>query len=187
MSLFSLASAGSSMINGLLGGAGGGAKAQIKGIDASKVKIAFPFNPSEFKLSRAVNWSDDPTMEQAFGLLHFSNGQSDKLSMSFLLDTSEASGDISKAVNELYGLSLPYEISAVLKRPSLIEFTWASFRFLGVVASVDFDFLLFDPTGAPKRATVSMQLMGRYASSSKVTVDASPEKFFSQSVAPLKP
>lgn len=184
MSLFSLASAGSAAINSLLGGASGGSKAEIQGIDASSVKIAFPFNPSEFKLQRAVNWSDDPTMEQAYGLLHFSNGQSDKLSMSFLLDTSEASGDISAAVNQLYELSLPYKISDVLKRPTLIQFTWAKFKFLGVVSSVDFDYLLFDPSGAPKRATVSLQLTGRYASS-KAKVSDKPDDFFSQSVDPL--
>jgi hypothetical protein len=123
--------------------------------------LTLPFNPSSFKLSRTVQWSAQGAASQAYSTLQFANGEVDTLSMTLLLDTSETTTSVLPTTQLIYGWSLPMAVAAGSMRPPCLLFTWGLFTFQGVVSRAEFDFNLFDSTGAPKRAMVTLEMLGR--------------------------
>lgn len=159
--------------------ANGLAKAELSCLDDSAQSITVQFNPTSFKLGRSVTWSDQSVALQPWGTLQYATGNSDTMSLSLLLDASESAESVLPAMEAFYGLTMPMQVSAEVLRPPVVLFKWEEFRFLGVVRSVDVDVLLFDATGRPKRATVSLGLLGRAFAEA-----ASPDEFFSQNWEP---
>ena len=150
-------------------------KAELSCLDDGSQSITMQFNPTSFKLGRSVKWSDQSVALQPWGTLQFSTGDSDTMSLSLVLDESESTASVLPAMEAYYGLTMPMKISADVVRPPVVLFRWEEFRFLGVVRAIDADVTLFDATGCPKRAKLSLSLLGRaFAEAS------SSAEFFSQ-------
>lgn len=70
-------------------------------------------------------------------------------------------------MQQLYALTFPYvkmaktTTEAATWRPPLVVFKWGDFSFSGVVDSLEYEMLLFDMDGNPRRATVDISLKGR--------------------------
>lgn len=154
-------------------------RAEITCLDDSSLSISVQFNPTTFKLGRRVTWAEQAAALQPWSTLQYGSGASDTLNVTLLLDESETDASVLPAVEAFYGLTMPLKIDSETIRPPVLLFTWEEFRFLGVAQSIDVDVLLFDATGAPKRATVSLTLLGRaFAEAS------SADEFFTQTYEP---
>ena len=132
-------------------------KAVIRNLDGGS-PLTLPFNPSSFKLGRSVNWKEQTAASQAYPTLQFVNGGMDTMEVTFLLDSTETTTPILPLTQTIYGWTIP---AVATGRPPGLVFSWATFSFLGAVQSVGIDFLIFDATGAPKRAMVTLSLTGR--------------------------
>ena len=136
-------------------------RAELTCHEKPNLTIQVQFNPTNFKLSRKVNWAEQSPALQPHTLLQYGSGASDTLSVSLLLDSSESKGSVLPEIKRFYTLTLPTVVSPNQSlRPPLVSFTWQSFRFRGVVQSLDFEVLAFDEGGAAKRATVAVALLG---------------------------
>jgi hypothetical protein len=134
--------------------------ARLLAVDGKLLHFDFPFNPTSFKLTRSVNWAEQTPAFQPYTTLSYGNGASDKLGFELLLDTTETSKSVMRDIKKLYKFTLPGKLSEVI-RPPLTLFIWEAFLFQGVVTSLEFDVKLFDETGTPKRANVTVAMTGK--------------------------
>lgn len=153
--------------------------AEISCLDDGSMSISVQFNPTSFKLGRRVTWAEQTAALQPWSTLQYGSGAADTLSVTLLLDESESDASVLPAVEGFYAFTLPLRIDAEIVRPPVLRFTWEEFRFLGVAQSLDVDVLLFDASGAPKRATVTLSFLGR-AFAEASTAD----EFFTQTYEP---
>jgi len=158
-------------------------KAQIYCLDRSE-SIVFQFNPTSFKFSRKVTWAEGKNAGQPWTNISFSFGGNDTMTVSLLLDETEADAEgetneetVLTNVIEYYKLTMPMKItdgSDEVIRPPVVAFLWEQFQFQGVVQNMDVELLMFDDTGRAKRATVELTLMGKAMSGA-----SSAQEFFS--------
>lgn len=153
--------------------------AEITCLDDSSLSVTVQFNPTSFKLGRRVTWAEQAAALQPWSTLQYGSGASDTLSVTLLLDESESDASVLPAVEGFYAFTMPLKVDSDVIRPPVLLFTWEEFRFLGVVQNLDVDVLLFDASGAPKRATVTLSLLGR-AFAEASTAD----EFFTQTYEP---
>ena len=81
-------------------------------------------------------------------------------SLAGMLDTSS----ILSKLGSLYTLSIPHKISnggPESYRPPYVAFLWGDFQFFGAVQNIDTKVVLFDFGGIPKRAEVSLTMLGQ--------------------------
>jgi hypothetical protein len=136
-------------------------RAELTCDEKPKLTIQVQFNPTSFKLSRKVNWAEQNPALQPHTLLQYGSGASDTLSVSLLLDSSESKDSVLPEIKRFYALTLPSVVAPNQSmRPPLVSFSWQSFHFRGVVQTLDFEVLAFDESGAAKRATVEVALLG---------------------------
>jgi hypothetical protein len=64
-------------------------------------------------------------------------------------------------VSQLYKLTLPGEDEKKTKRPPVCAFVWGNFQFFGGLTDFSAKFVLFDSKGLPRRAEVSISMMGQ--------------------------
>lgn len=136
-------------------------RAELVCDERPSMSIPVQFNPTNFKLNRKVNWAEQAPALQPHTLLQYGSGGSDTMQVSLLLDSSESSASVLPEIQRFYLLTLPTVMAPnQSSRPPLVSFSWQSFRFRGVVQSLDFEVLAFDEQGTPKRATVAVALLG---------------------------
>lgn len=135
-------------------------KAVINCLDDPLQSMEVPFNPTSFKLGRKVNWAEQAPVLQPWTTIQFGNGASDTLQLTLLLDESESDRSVLKPIHRIYDLTMPMQVGEAV-RPPCVVFSWENFDFQGVVQSVDFDVVLFDASGRPKRANVTLTLLGK--------------------------
>ena len=134
--------------------------ARLLTIDGKIVSFELPFNPTSFKLSRNVSWAEQAPAFQPYTNLTFGNGAADKLTFDMLLDETESKRSVLTSMRRLYRLTTPGRWGEVIRPPETV-FIWEAFIFQGVVSTLDFDVTLFDESGTPKRATVSVTMTGK--------------------------
>jgi len=150
---------------------GDGTKLKLKPESGSD--FTFPYNPTQFSLDRGVQWDDSKPMKQDYGILNFTGGNSDTISFSAMLDTTEETGkDIMSDVKKLYAFTEASVSDGTYNRPPIVVLTWGDIEFSGVITSIKVDFTLFSDKGKPLRADVSVSMMGRWGHNQK------KDKFF---------
>ncbi len=155
-------------------------KAELYSLDKSE-SIEFQFNPTSFRFQRKVTWASGKNAGQPWTNLSFSFGGNDTMDVSLLLDETEPdeyelTNDRSVLDNiiNFHKLTMPLKITDgadEIIRPPVVAFLWEQFQFQGVVTGFDVELLLFDSTGRPKRAKVTLQLMGKAMASASSAKD----------------
>ena len=158
-------------------------KAELYCLDKNE-SIEFQFNPTSFKFQRKVTWAEGKNAGQPWTNLSFSFGGNDSMDVSLLLDETEP-GELEEFndksvldnIIKFHKLTMPLKITDgadEIIRPPVVAFLWEQFQFQGVVQSMEVELLMFDQTGRPKRAKVTLKLMGKAMASA-----ASAKDFFS--------
>ena len=115
------------------------------------------FNPSEYSIEDASNWSDQDRMGQK-PELHYTGGQRKKLSMELFFDTYESRSDVREHTFKVANLLV---FNSEAHRPPKVTLSWgpgapggthADFPFTGVLESLKQQFVLFLGDGTPVRA-----------------------------------
>ena len=82
-----------------------------------------------------------------------------------LAKSKTETNSITEQMQRLYMLTLAHEHKAKDQSSFHTEgvaVSWGDFSFVGLIASLKFDVLLFDKDGKPRRSTVDVEMKGRY-------------------------
>jgi hypothetical protein len=136
-------------------------------LESKSIKVLF--NPSEYSISKTVNWTPPNKTDKRFNapVLTFKGGGSRQLSLKLFYDVTEsASGqsdaDVRKETNKLVVFT---RIDRELQEPSVLQITWgkapvgSDFPFTGVITNLTQTFVLFSSNGKPLRANVDVTLL----------------------------
>ena len=127
----------------------------LEGSLASEPPIEVLFNPTEYSLAISNNYQEKSLPGLSSPILQFVNGESQILTMDLLFDTWTNGGG--SDVTELTGKFVKtLAIDADLHAPSPVEFAWGNLTFKAVVQSLSQRFTMFNASGQPVRATLSV-------------------------------
>ncbi len=160
----------------------GPVRAILHNLDDAGKDFAFPFNPETLSLQRG-SLMESGDQAGNFAGLRAGRGQNDTLSFDIWLDASDigskvayaasavspvtssiagTTGSVLEDMQTLYDLTKKkVESGKTEGRLPVLAFLWHDFRFTGVITSLGFEVKLFDALGAPRRAKVSIQMMGQ--------------------------
>jgi hypothetical protein len=118
--------------------------------------IDFRFNPTEYQLQKSNSFSEIPIPGLESPPIQFVRGNSEKLTVELLADTSDTLKDVREVyVNKLRGL---LKIQRESHAPPIVNFVWSKNEFRGVIDSLNVTYVLFSPEGTPLRAKLSLTL-----------------------------
>jgi len=133
---------------------------------AGKPALTVQFNPTEYTLSKANQIAEVPIPGLDAPLLQFVRGQTETLTLDLFFDTTEAgtgvgATSVTTKTDAFYDLM---KIEPSTHAPPLLWITWGGVSFPGkkrdgfkcVVESVRQRYTMFDPTGVPLRAVLSV-------------------------------
>lgn len=127
----------------------------LRGSHADDPPVEVMFNPTEYNLELASNFSSTSLPGLNNPVLQFVHGEAQNLSMDLLFDTytNERGADVSRRTKELAQALL---IDGDLHAPPPVLFVWGSFSFQAVVERLSQRFTMFLADGTPVRATLSV-------------------------------
>lgn len=129
-------------------------KAKVIAIAGTKQeRVDVLFNPSEYALesSNQYSWQSIPGLSQP--IAQFVTGEASTLSMDLFFDTYEKNEDVRIYTGKIVGL---LDIDKDLHAPPLCKFIWGTLSFQGVLEKVSQRYTMFDRSGKPVRATLSV-------------------------------
>jgi Contractile injection system tube protein/LysM domain len=145
------------------------AKATLQRLDKNENPVGpglvCHFNPKEYTLTKANQWTKSKVGAKNMPPLEFSSGEPATLQLELLFDTFEQQKDVREVyTNALWDLMM---VDQSLKPPGndtkpwppKVQFQWGSFlSFKAAVVNMTQKFTLFLADGTPVRATVNMTL-----------------------------
>jgi nucleoid-associated protein YgaU len=127
----------------------------VRPVDPDPI-IPLCFNPTEYQVSKANTFAEIPIPGLEAPLIQYVRGDSEKLSLEALVDTSDTLDDVRvRFVNRLRGLM---SIDPKEHAPPLVAFVWDQRVFTGVLENLGVTYVLFSPEGIPLRAKLTMSL-----------------------------
>jgi nucleoid-associated protein YgaU len=118
--------------------------------------IPLCFNPTEYQVTKANVFAEIPIPGLETPLIQYVRGDSEKLSVEVLVDTSDTLADVRVTyVQKLRGLM---SINAKEHAPPLVAFVWDRPVLTGVLENLSVSYVLFTPDGIPLRAKLTMSL-----------------------------
>jgi hypothetical protein len=118
--------------------------------------IDFRFNPTEYQIQKGNNFAEIPIPGLESPPIQFVRGNSEKLSVELMADTSDTLKDVREVyVNKLRDL---LRIRSESHAPPIVNFVWSKNEFRGVIDSLKVTNTLFSPEGIPLRAKLSLTL-----------------------------
>ncbi|WP_211093670.1 CIS tube protein [Cohnella fermenti] len=111
------------------------------------------FNPSEYSLDSANQYSWKTIPGLSMPIPHFVSGEASTLTMDLFFDSYEAQTDVRKHTMKIVGL---LDVDKDLHAPPLCKFVWGSLQFKGIVEKVVQKYTMFLDSGLPVRATLTV-------------------------------
>lgn len=130
-------------------------------------EILVMFNPSEYKISKNVNYNKNNVQSQDTQDPMYGNGECAELDLVLFFDcdlkyknnndskNEIKAHDVRKYTERIMSLMKPGEN----QKPPLCDFIWGSFSFRGYISSVTQSFTRFTQEGIPIRAEVNLKFI----------------------------
>ncbi|TAM21785.1 MAG: peptidoglycan-binding protein [Rhodanobacter sp.] len=140
--------------------------------------VSLLINPAELSLKRKTEFSRCVPMGDPGSGRNFSRMQPDTLSFVTVFDGTGAvplpANLLGEVEDQLDALSkIVYAYDGQQHQPDVVQIVWGTLLFTGRLTSLDIDYTLFKPSGAPLRAKVSMSFQG-YKSRQEAILEAAP-------------
>lgn len=144
------------------------AKAVIEIVNEKEV-IPVMFNPSEYKISKQVNYTNIDIWRIESKIPVYENGEPKILTLelffdigiSYELEIASQEDGVRKYTEKIMKLTS----CGKDEKPPLCSFKWGKLIFTGYVASIDESFTRFDSNGVPIRAVLNLSMVEFYVSS----------------------
>ena len=120
------------------------------------ISIPLCFNPTEYQVSKANSFAEIPIPGLEAPLLQYVRGDSEKLSVEALVDTSDTLDDV--RVRYVQRLRALMSIDPQQHAPPLVAFVWDQPVLTGVLENLAVSYVLFTQDGIPLRAKLTMSL-----------------------------
>lgn len=121
--------------------------------------IPVQFNPTEYTVEKGAQIAEIAIPGIDSPILQFIRGQNERLSLDLFFDTTDQLG-MGEPAADVRVLTTPfYQLVKLQPRthaPPRIRFFWGSLNFKAIVENVRQQFTLFNPTGLPLRATLTV-------------------------------
>lgn len=127
------------------------AKAKIL-VEGTGEIITVSFNPEEYSLNKDNNFASQNIPGLSGPLLQFVHGNLRTLEMELFFDTLEKNADVREETSKISDL---LKINRDLHAPPVLQISWASLQFRGVLARASQKFQLFFSDGRPARARIT--------------------------------
>lgn len=163
------------------------AKIVIKeGPDKDK-EIPVMFNPSEYKISKSVNYNTQDVKKTDDKPIVYKNGNPANLDVELFFDCDMkynskeekiSEQNVKKYTDRILKLLVP--LSATDSTPGVpptCQFAWGDFIFVGYISSATQTFTRFNQKGIPIRATVNLTIMEKPEDTSNNITDATLAKY----------
>jgi len=129
---------------------------KLKNLESNE-ELVFSMNPTEYSLTRNLNYHVEPCLGQPAPLVSFQNGGTTELAFSLVYDSDvDSHVDLSKVEKFLKNLN---KIYAKTKSVSALEFILGNFIFRGFVRSYQYQPRRFDQKGGATSAKVGFSLI----------------------------
>lgn len=150
-------------------------------VDGDSVKrdsesVSLLINPAELSLKRKTEFSRCVPMGDPGSGRNFSHMQPDTLSFVTVFDGTGAvpvpfnlPAEVEDQLDALN--KIVYNYDGQQHQPKVAQIVWGTLEFTGQLTSLDIDYTLFKPSGAPLRAKVSMSFQ-RYKSRQEAILEA---------------
>ena len=155
------ASGGGGMLDKLGAAAASMSPVPIPGLGATDPpnEVSFMFNPTEYRLSRNVNLTNQPTPKWVGGQPEFLGTGPLTLSMQlFFDDFASAKGDVTPKISKLFSWQIPEKDTGA---PPLVYLEWGTNKlasFQGVIKDVNATYTVFNKAGTPIQAKVDVTI-----------------------------
>jgi hypothetical protein len=163
-------------------------KAKLVCLDDPSLSWPFQYNPKEFSLTRQGGFSAQTKGDGPWGGIKWDCAKPDELSFEVILDVTEPdlgpagmlallapisslaslagmldTTSVLEDIAKLHQLTIPrqHPTAEDVQRPPYVAFLWGDFQFFGGISSIDSQVILFDVGGIPKRAKVSIKMIGQ--------------------------
>jgi len=140
-----------------------------------KEVIPVMFNPSEYKISKQVNYGNISVQSIESKMITYQNGEPKTLSIELFFDMDRGyefmmenyDEGVRKYTEKIMGLTNCEEDGG----PPLCKFKWGNLSFSGYVTSVDESFTRFNSQGIPIRAVINLSMIENYKDNSESKKD----------------
>lgn len=141
-------------------------KAEIENLVTNET-ITVRFNPSQYKISKQVNYGNIEIQSIEAKMLTYQSGEPKTLSLELFFDMDNKY-KLKKDNNENGVKAYTEEIMKLTSCenndcPPLCRFKWGNFIFTGYVNTVEESFTRFDNQGIPIRAVINLSMIESYA------------------------
>ncbi|MHC5058956.1 MAG: CIS tube protein [Planctomycetota bacterium] len=135
--------------------------------------IRFEYNPPEFETTKDVNWAEIGVPGSDSPLQQFVRGGLRTLTIEVYLnaDFYDGSWDVRESARELESL---LKMTEQTLAPPVCLFEWGQFQMPVVVGTVTTRYTMFDSSGAPIEATISLSLRAYQEAGTETTRRAEP-------------
>jgi len=129
--------------------------------------VVFQFNPTEFSVNRAIQWSEAAQKGANTSKLEFKGGQPAQITLQLFFDTTDCGHDVrTEFTNELWKLAMvdPRNRGPRSRKaePPHVIFDWGKgqklWTFEAVITQINQKFTMFLEDGTPVRSTVDLTL-----------------------------
>lgn len=111
-------------------------------------------NPEKYSQSLQINYSDRPAVGSMNTALRFANMPPAKISFELLFDVTGAipgsAKDLTTEINAF--LKVVYNYDGAIHEPHYLRLVWGKLNFTARLTSLEMQYTLFSPSGAPLRA-----------------------------------
>ncbi len=145
--------------------------AQIEFLDPDRRTVPIPikFNPSELSINRGAHYAEVPVPGLHRPLHQFVRGETETLTVELFIDAEtgasgaevprrESAPEANEVEAYLAALRSTVEIDPNTHAPPVVAFHWGSTYFVGIVATLQEKFTLFDDAGNVTRARATLTL-----------------------------
>lgn len=111
------------------------------------------FNPTDLSMDRGSHYASMPVPGLQMPILQYIRGESDVLHVELFLDHTDQGKDVDNDIKTLERLIV---IGSALHAPPVVDFTWGTFAFTGVITSIRERMTLFSEDGRRLRARLAV-------------------------------
>lgn len=123
---------------------------------SAATRIPLRFNPAEIAIRKTSNFAEIGIPGLNSPLLQWVRGGLEVLSFEALVDTTDTGDDVDERFVAPIRKLLDFD--AELHAPPIVSFAWGLKPFVGVLDGLSTSFVLFDSTGVPLRAKLSIAI-----------------------------
>lgn len=121
-------------------------------VEATGDEFEVMFNPEEYTLNKDNNFASQNVPGLSGPILQFVHGNMRTLDLELFFDTYEKQRDVREETRKVTDL---LKINRDLHAPPIVQISWASLQFRGVLARASQKFILFFSDGRPARARIT--------------------------------